>query len=92
MKWLLGALAVWIERHRRPSSDQEGVAVAEPQDDPIENSIGAESVTEGYLEIIEKDGGRVVTIIEVVNLANKMAGEGRQSYRRGSSCWGSKRS
>ena len=64
--------------------EETGVAtvVADHSSDPIEITIESEPVTEGYIEIIEKNGGRVVTIIEVVSLANKFAGEGRQKYRK----------
>ena len=57
-------------------------AVADPPADPIVISIGHEPVTEGFIEIIEAGGGRVVTIIEVVSLANKVAGEGKKKYRK----------
>lgn len=41
-----------------------------------------ESIEEPYLEIVSAKGKRLVTAIEVVSLANKMAGaRGRESYR-----------
>lgn len=55
-------------------------AVAEPPADPIEVSIEHEPITEGYIEIIETGGGRVITIVEIVSLANKYAGDGKEQY------------
>src|SRR5438093_5157102 len=37
--------------------------------------------TEGYIEIIDaSSGGRVVTVIEVLSPANKVAGDGQEKY------------
>src|SRR5437879_1049863 len=47
--------------------------------------VDAESqpVTEGYIEIIDaSSGNRVVSIIEVLSLANKLSGDDRQAYQR----------
>jgi len=42
-----------------------------------------EPVTQGYIEIRDADSGmRVVTVIEVLSLANKVAGEGQDKYRQ----------
>ena len=39
-------------------------------------------MTEGYIEIRERGGGRVITVIEFLSLSNKQPGEGQESYRR----------
>ena len=54
----------------------EEVAVAEPRVfivEPIE-------LTEGLIEIRERDGGRVVTVLEFLILGNKTGGEGTRQY------------
>jgi len=49
----------------------------------VESPLGAEPVTEGYIEIIEPGSGRrVVTIIEVLSIANKQPGPGQELYLR----------
>ncbi len=53
-----------------------GATVAEPLIFEIHN----DSVTEGYLEIRERDGGKVITVIEFLSPANKLGGVGRQKY------------
>ena len=55
-----------------------GVAVAEPRILLVE----ADETTEGWLEIREADGGRVVTVIEFLSPANKAGGEGSRQYRQ----------
>ncbi len=52
------------------------VVVAEPMVFLLED----EAVTEGYIEIRERGGGRVVTVIEFLSPANKAGGEGRKHY------------
>ena len=55
------------------------VAVAEPMVLHLED----ESMTETYIEIIDVGSGkRVVTVIEVLSLANKLPGESQDRYRR----------
>ncbi len=39
-------------------------------------------ITEGYIEIRERGGGRVVTVIEVLSRSNKLPGPGQEQYRR----------
>ena len=53
-----------------------GVALAEPMVFLLED----EPVTEGYIEIIERGGGKVVTVIEFLSPANKGGGEGQKLY------------
>ena len=54
-----------------------GVAVAEP----LVIHIADEPASQGYIEVVDVgSGGRVVTVIEVVSLANKRPGEGQDLY------------
>ena len=55
-----------------------GVAVAEPLVFLLED----EPVTEGYVEIRESRGGKVVTVIEFLSPANKAGGGGQELYLR----------
>jgi uncharacterized protein DUF4058 len=54
----------------------DGPAVAEPEIFGVLD----EPVTEGYLEIRERAGGKVITGIEFLSLANKLGGVGQQKY------------
>ncbi len=58
------------------------VADAPPVAESIIVSLANEPITEGFIEITETGGGRVVTIVEVISLANKLAGEGKRMYRK----------
>ena len=70
-----------VERGRREETAlraSNGIALAEPlvvhldQDEPIR---------QGFIEIIDiKSGRRVVTVIEILNPSNKLAGPGRDLY------------
>src|SRR5437867_3551408 len=51
-------------------------AVAEP----LVFEVHTEPVTEGYLEIRQRDGGKVITVIEFLSPANKLGGVGQQQY------------
>lgn len=53
-----------------------GLGVAEPLVFEVHN----EPITEGYIEIRQRDGGKVITVIEFLSPANKMGGVGRQQY------------
>src|SRR5437899_6327480 len=57
-------------------ADAGGVAVAEPMVFLLED----EAVTEGYIEIRERGGGKVITVIEFLSPANKAGGEGQRLY------------
>ena len=55
------------------------IAMAEPLTLEIED----ETATEAFIEIIDaRSGGRVVTVIEFLSIANKLPGEGRDFYQR----------
>lgn len=56
--------------------DTGGVAVAEPMVFLLED----EAVTESYIEIRERGGGKVITVIEFLSPANKAGGEGQKLY------------
>ncbi len=43
-------------------------------------SSNTSELTEGFIEIRERDGGRVVTILEFLSPANKAGGEGTRQY------------
>src|SRR5204863_9375446 len=53
-----------------------GGAVAEPLVFELSNS----RVTEGYIAIRERGGGKVITVIEFLSPANKSGGAGQQKY------------
>ncbi len=44
--------------------------------------IPEEPITETYIEIVDVAGGKVITVIEVLSVANKLPGEGRVAYLR----------
>jgi hypothetical protein len=53
-----------------------GLVMAKPMVFLLED----EAVTEGYIEIRERTGGKVITIIEFLSPANKAGGEGQKLY------------
>lgn len=53
-----------------------GVALAEP----LVFEVHLDPITEGYLEIRERGGGKVVTVIEFLSPSNKMGGTGEAKY------------
>lgn len=58
---------------------ERGVAVAEP----LAIHLDDEPVSQGYIEIVDAGSGRrVITVIEVVSLSNKLPGEGQDLYRK----------
>jgi hypothetical protein len=61
----------------RASREGGGTAVAEPE---VVCEVLEEPITEGYLEIRERRGGRVITVVEFLSPANKMGGIGQQKY------------
>jgi hypothetical protein len=51
--------------------------------EPLVIQMPEEQVSQGFIEIIDVgSGNKVVTVIEVLSLANKVAGEGQDLYRR----------
>lgn len=69
-----------VERGRAraaPEVSESGVAVAEP----LVIHLPDEPATQTFIEIIDVGSGkRVVTVIEVLSLSNKLPGEGRDLY------------
>jgi hypothetical protein len=55
-----------------------GAAVAEP----IVLEMEVEEHTETFVTILDPEGGQLVTVIEFLSPANKLAGEGRNQFRR----------
>jgi Protein of unknown function (DUF4058) len=56
------------------------VSVAEP---PLLLSVGPETPTEGFINIIDpSDGNRLVNVIEFLSPSNKLPGEGHKQYRQ----------
>ena len=71
-------VAQYPPSHAAPSTLREtgGAAVAEPMVFLLED----EALTEGYIEIRERGGGKVITVIEFLSPANKIGGEGQKLY------------
>jgi hypothetical protein len=71
-----------VERGRGPAlavAVESGVAVAEP----LVMRVASEPMTETFIEIIDvATGKRVVTVLEVLSLANKLPGDSRNQYRQ----------
>ena len=66
-----------LERPGPTALHQGGVALAEPLVVHIED----EPVTQGFVEIIDVGSGkRVITVIEVLSLSNKLPGQGQTLY------------
>jgi hypothetical protein len=72
-----------IERGRRsdaPLRAGNGVAVAEPLVVHMEQD---EPMRQGFIEIIDiKTGRHVITVIEILSVANKLPGPGRDLYKK----------
>ena len=70
-----------LERRRAAKAGAEtngGVAIAEPLVVTLD-----EPITEGFIEIRDaKSGHRVVTVMEILSLTNKLPGAGRNEYIR----------
>jgi hypothetical protein len=71
-------VAQYPPTHTAPPALHEtgGVAVAEPMVFLLQD----EAVTEGYIEIRERGGGKVITVIEFLGPANRAGGEGQRLY------------
>ena len=72
-----------VERGHGPSTaavaTETDVAVLEP----VILQLESEPMTETFIEVIDVGSGkRVVTVIEVLSLANKLAGDSRDKYRQ----------
>lgn len=75
---------VRVVEHRKPdevevapAAGEAAVALAEP----VLIHLPDEKASQGYIEIVDVgSGNRVVTVLEVLSLANKVPGEGRDLY------------
>ena len=54
--------------------------VAPPRAQPLYIEFQTEPITETFINVIEPTGGRVITTIEVLSLANKLSGTGQAQY------------
>jgi hypothetical protein len=71
-----------VERGRGPSAAVAAVADVAVLE-PVILQLEDETMTETFIEIIDVGSGkRVVTVLEVVSLANKLPGDSREKYRR----------
>ena len=59
-----------------------GTATAGVATRPVLIDWDADPVTEGYVQIMDADGDRIVTSIELLSPANKLPGAGRTAYLR----------
>ncbi|MDM7461360.1 MAG: DUF4058 family protein, partial [bacterium] len=54
--------------------------VAPPRTLPLYIEIQSDPITETFINLLEPAGGRVITTIEVLSLANKLPGTGQAQY------------
>lgn len=75
---------VRVVEHQAPKGIPEtgGVAVAEEVEAPALIELDDEPITEGFIKITDSASAKVVTVIEVLSLTNKLPGEGQQLYRQ----------
>lgn len=75
---------VRVVEHPAPLNAREsgGVAVVEEVEAPALIELDDEPITEGFIKITDTTSGKVVTVIEVLSLTNKLPGEGQQLYRQ----------
>ncbi|HET6247199.1 MAG TPA: DUF4058 family protein [Tepidisphaeraceae bacterium] len=50
--------------------------------EPILLELEAEEAVEAFIQILDPDGGRLVTVIEFLSPSNKLPGENREMYRK----------
>ena len=67
---------------RLPSSGGATVVADVDEAEPYIFELHGLEITEGFIEIRERGGGRVVTVIEILSRANKLPGAGQEQYRR----------
>src|SRR6266851_3520290 len=66
----------------RPGRGNGGVAVLAPPNEVEPIIVECEPVTETFINILEAGPGqRLVTVIEILSLSNKLPGESQQEYR-----------
>jgi hypothetical protein len=63
----------------QPSTAPQAAAVMA---EPIVLELETEEHTETYVQILDADGGELITVIEFLSPTNKLPGRGRDEYRR----------
>jgi hypothetical protein len=71
-------IAERFSRERELAGVKSQAAVLEP----VIVEFGSEPATETYINILETNGQRLVTVIEVLSHSNKLPGEGQRLYRQ----------
>ncbi|HET6249306.1 MAG TPA: DUF4058 family protein [Tepidisphaeraceae bacterium] len=61
-----------------PSSASEAVAVAEP----LVVQVGSDPMPQAFVEIMEADSQRLITVIEFLSPSNKLRGDGHDQYKQ----------
>lgn len=72
----LAAHAGWSAPRPAGESERAGAVVAEP----VVFELSFDPITEGYLEIRDRNGAKVITVIEFLSPANKCGGVGQEKY------------
>ncbi|MCS6949240.1 MAG: DUF4058 family protein [bacterium] len=76
---------VHVSEQREPSRGGAATATAVLEQVATQRFIvelEEEPIAETYIEIVDLSGGKVITIIEVLSVANKLPGEGQEVYLR----------
>ncbi|HQU45477.1 MAG TPA: DUF4058 family protein [Pirellulales bacterium] len=72
-----------VEQKAPPAVPQAaGVAVAEDVEAPALIDLSDEPITEGFIKIVDATAEKVVTVIEILSMSNKLPGEGQRLYRQ----------
>ena len=85
---VIPGVRVFESTHRQGGLNSGGTAIAELTDveatevEPFVFNLHGLEITEGFIEIRERGGGRVVTVIEILSRANKFPGPGQEMYRQ----------
>jgi Protein of unknown function (DUF4058) len=73
---------VRVVEHPRASRGSAGAGAATAVAEPLTVEVEPEDHFEGFIEIVEARGGRVITVIEFISLSNKVTGAGREQYQK----------
>ncbi len=73
---------VRVVEHPAGWNEPAGSSAASAVAEPIIVEFQHEDHFEGFIEIVEPRGGRVITVIEFISLSNKLAGAGREQYQK----------
>src|SRR5205085_7894243 len=70
-----------VQRPPTARSTNDAALLGTNTAEPLIIHLGDEPVTESFIEIIDtKAGGRIVTVIELLSIANKIPGKGQDLY------------